>query len=694
MDAVNTVANASRMAALPANKSQFNIDVQGVQDGTFSVVSFESDCCAISESYSFNIILRSEYEVDAGAVLGARLRLEMCWETQPLYVHGVVAKYKASGCGPNDYISEIVLVSPLYVLDQNYQSRVFLDKNIQQIVSQVWESAGLAKGELKFTLRNTYPAREITVQYQETDLGFISRQMSHYGLFFVFNQNEEHAILHVYDDVQDMPVMDGASEVVYRAQGGEVRDVESVQRLDHEVSQLSDTVRVRDYNYRTPESLLDAVGRRRSSVKGVGVEYRYGDHFKTLDEGVELARVRQEALDWQRDTYLAESDCRGMAPGHHFTLSGHPENHLNGDYLILSVQHTVNQATLQSYGEARQGPTYRNTLRLIRSGISYRSPNLDAPQVKGTLVARVETTGGEYAYLDDQGRYHVRMGFDRGDVPPGEASHPVRLMQTYSGNNYGMHFPLHAGTEVALSFVNGDIDRPMLLGALHNPETPSPVTSSNPSQNILRTWGGNELLMEDRKGEERVELFTRDKKNIISLDANANGHKVRLATEEGDMEIYAAKTMLMESGSSQTVQIGKDHVVVVENAQRLMTKNKEISMQAATDLRMKAGDNIQLLAEKKNVEMDAGQDLLMQSGNDMSVDVENGDLSMRITNGKMGLKAAKDITFIGQGGGTIHVGQSGGSIEISAGGDLIVSGPTVTISGGSISIKGSNVGNN
>ncbi len=127
-----------------------------------------------------------------------------------------------------------------------------------------------------------------------------------------------------------------------------------------------------------------------------------------------------------------------------------------------------------------------------------------------------------------------------------------------------MNLPFHAGNEVILTCVNGDVDRPIMLGALHNPELPNLITSANNSNNLLRSWVDNELLMEDRKGEERIDLFTRERKNSLKLDAKASGHKVYLGTEQGEMEQYAAKTMLIESGDSQTVQSGNDHILTVE----------------------------------------------------------------------------------------------------------------------------------
>ena len=310
------------------------------------------------------------------------------------------------------------------------------------------------------------------------------------------------------------------------------------------------------------------------------------------------------------------------------------------------------------------------------------------------FTAKIESTGGQYAYLDDQGRYHVRMPYDQSDQGVGQASHPLRMASAYTGSNYGLHWPLHHGTEVAISCVNGDIDRPVILGALHNPSSPSPVTSVNPTQNILRTWGQNELLMDDAKDQERVSLFTKSKANILDLSAEKDRHKISLVSEKGDMYIKAAKTMLLESGDTTTQEAGNDHEVYVENNQRLLTRNKDIEVQAATDIRYNAGRDILLTAEQQDIIQRAEKNYIVEVDESYSTEVCNRHMTVSVNNGNLDIKAAKNITVQGDGGGLIHIGQAGGSIEISTGGNLTITAPSVDINAGSINLKGQSISNN
>lgn len=686
--------NMPKLDVVRANQDQFTLKVNGLEGQSVQVLGFTGTNHGLSQDYQFAVEVEVATPLACQDLLGKPAQLAMAWDAQQVYINGLISEVNHLGKRVERDAYNLMIASPLLPLTFNIQSRVYLNKNVTEIIQEVLLGAGVKAAEFSIKTIASYPRREFTIQYNESDFDFIRRLMAHDGIFFSFAQTEKQAIVVFHDSVDDLPMLEGGGELLYQVQTSQVRQVESVFAFRQQALLHTEYVRLKDYNYRTPEAGLLAESRMSGALKARGADYRHGENFKTLDDGDRLARLRQEMLDWQRETFIAESDCRGLMPGQKFTLVGHPESQFNGDYLVIEVEHAGDQRAGQAYSGKNRGMTYRNKALLIRAGIPYRSKLPESIRAPGIFTAKIETTGGEYAYLDEQGRYRLRMPFDLSATPAGAASHAIRLMQPYTGNEYGMHFPLHAGTEVAVVCANGDLDRPIILGILTNPDTPGTVSAPNHSQNILRTWGGNELFMEDRKGQEKVELFTRDRLNILTLDANEEGHHIRLATEQGEMEQYAKKTMLLECGDTQTVQSGNDHKVIVQNAQQLMTKNKEIEMHAATDIKLEAGDHILLRAEKEDLSLTSAKDTVVDVGNNCSVEVHNKNLELQVTSGHAAIQAAKNITFKGDGGGLIHVGQSGGSIEITTGGDLTVDGKSITVNAPVINIRGNAVGNN
>ncbi len=73
----------------------------------------------------------------------------------------------------------------------------------------------------------------------------------------------------------------------------------------------------------------------------------------------------------------------------------------------------------------------------------------------------------------------------------------VRKAQPYAGAGYGMHFPLHKGTEVLIAHIDGDPDRPLIVGAVPHAATPSPVTVGNATQSVIQSATGIRIEMED-----------------------------------------------------------------------------------------------------------------------------------------------------------------------------------------------------
>ena len=125
------------------------------------------------------------------------------------------------------------------------------------------------------------------------------------------------------------------------------------------------------------------------------------------------------------------------------------------------------------------------------------------------------------------GRYRVKLPFDLDEWSPGGESRPVRLAKPYAGPEYGIHFPLHEGTEVMLSFVQGNPDRPYISGVMHDSAHTDHIPADWNTRNVIRTWANNKLRMEDQKGQEHIKLATDYQKSQLNL-----GHIVDSSREK------------------------------------------------------------------------------------------------------------------------------------------------------------------
>jgi hypothetical protein len=179
-------------------------------------------------------------------------------------------------------------------------------------------------------------------------------------------------------------------------------------------------------------------------------------------------------------------------------------------------------------------PYYRNSFVAIPGDVQYRHPKItEKPRFNGTINARIDAEGsGQYAELDDQGRYKVRLPFDINNAhKDGKASHWLRMAQPYAGENQGMHFPLHKNTEVLLTFIEGDPDRPIIASALPNPVSPSPVNSSNQTKSVIQTGRGPATRSVGAEYVKTRHRGTRPTGNYIEFDDTQDQERIRIEVD-------------------------------------------------------------------------------------------------------------------------------------------------------------------
>lgn len=388
---------------------------------------------------------------------------------------------------------------------------IFMDLSLPDILRKKLTMFQMAEGQ-DFELRldaASYPSLEFVVQYKETDHAFLSRLCEHHGVFYFHEQRGEREVLVFADDNTACRTEGELEKVHFRGRGEQL----GVYEL-HTKARLTPKVFVqRDYNYRTPQSDLTAMADNDVGFAGGVVEY--GAHFRDAEQGQRIATVRAQERKCERQVLYGKSTLGSFGAGRSYQLVGHPR----GDRALLLTQvlHHARQGGFSSSGGEPDG--YHNEFLAIPIDIPFRPARITPrPRVGGVLTGIIDgTTVGQYAEVDDQGRYRVKFMFDTSGAGEGKASSVVRMMQPHSGAGYGMHFPLRVGTEVLITFFDGDPDRPIIAGTVPNPATPSPVRSDNATHNVIRTGGGNEIDINDDEGNERVKITSPFGKSVVQI---------------------------------------------------------------------------------------------------------------------------------------------------------------------------------
>jgi len=469
--------------------------------------------------------------------------------------HGIVSEIssRVSGNDGQEVHLDLILAPRLWSLTQSKGSEIFLDQTIPQVIEAKLRAHGFEPGtDFVLALTGAYPRREFIVQFDETDHAFVSRLCEHVGIATAFDHGTGRDVLVLTDSQQAFhPIARPDLQVRDRNLHPAAFDLRtSLRRTPAKAI-------VRDYNYRNPRLGLDETNDIPAEVtRGTWTEIT--SHAKTPGEVTGVAKLRGEELSTRQCVVEGTSTEMSLRAGGVFHL--HDPREGDEDLLALEVRYRLRQ-------DEGAGTDWTNYFTAIPLATPYRPERVTPwPRVPGLHNAVVDgEIRGHFAELDDDGRYHVRMQYDRSGRTDLGATHPVRMMQPHAGANYGMHFPLRPGTEVLIGFVNGDPDRPIIVGTAPNPTTESPVQHVNETQNVLRTGSNNEMVIEDLHGSERIRIHSPHKNTTLQLGAQEEAEEGALTTTQAHIS-EASRGTNNEATTSKTVLADRVSTLVGRNA--------------------------------------------------------------------------------------------------------------------------------
>lgn len=611
-------------------------------------------------------------------------------------VHGVVTGLKWLSTTKDQSRYQVILTSRLALLSHTRQCAVFQDLSVPEVVEHVLRQHGLEGPDFEFRLERSYPSRELITQWRETDLEFIQRLLSEVGIYWRTEMDNTRGLdVYIFADSQQFYQFD--VRVPYSEPSGLFDGAaESVWDVRTWHNPVTGMVATRDYNYRTATTPMDSAVTVRSEATTTGEHYRYAAPFRDAgddttsepetESGAFYARIHHERELNQSARIHLFSNASGLTPGQVLEPQGN---------VIADLQEGV-ILTMVTFSAARDTRLHVSVWGMPYSErYCFRPAETTRPAIAGTLPACIESRekGDTYAHLDEQGRYRVKLNFDREGTEQGFGYLWLRMAKPYAGDTLGWHTPLIDGTEVAIAYSNGDIDLPYIAYALHDSGHPDLVTRDNHTRNILRTPANSKLRMEDQRGEEHIKLATEYGKtqlnsgHLVDSQGKQRGTGSELRTDEWGT-IRAAKGLFVSADAQSKAQ-GEvlDMTAALNEIDQLNQKLKELEMAAEQALALKAhvDEQIQMFEQRlkplnetllfsapEGVALTSGEDMQLAATKNVAINA-GGDLSIGVMGNatalageKMGLFARTGQLSLKSGEGPIAVQAQNASMRLFA----------------------------
>jgi len=492
---------------------------------------------------------------------------------------GLVAQFEQTGRLVNHFHYRLELVPRLWLLTLRQNCRIFQNMNVQEIVQKVFDDAGFGTDDFRFALNGTPSPREYCVQYRESDFNFISRLLEDEGIFYFFEHNGTKEVLVMADSPSVHAETAPQHEVQYHDPTGQVpREVDTISEIRYRERVLTNKVALKDFNYDMPQTNLLASSQLES---GEAHElYDYPGGFQFVEQGSPLTRRRNEEIETNRKTLFGVSDCRSFYSGYRFKLASHYRSALNEEYLLTRLSHSGGQG---ASGDQIEGGKYSNQFECIPMSQTFRPPRRTArPRVAGTQTATVVGQSSEQLYMDDKGRAKVKFHWDRDDQRNEQSSCWVRVSHGYAGAGHGIQFHPLIGDEVIVDFLEGDPDRPIIIGRVYNGDNMPPLKPEERIQNIILTPYQHRLIFDDQL--KTLTLNTGGSETMHFADAEDStelGNQIKLSTANGHSILLAKGSQL----KGLQIQTEAGHTILLQDDPNpgILIRDKDQKLRLAFD---------------------------------------------------------------------------------------------------------------
>ncbi|MBL8798462.1 MAG: type VI secretion system tip protein VgrG [Planctomycetia bacterium] len=651
---------------------------------------------SLSRLFTYQLNLVSEKEdIAAKDIIGKNVTWCVARPgEEPRFFNGVVSRFASGGKGLHQLRGYRAEVVPwLWMLTRTANCRIFQQMSVPDIIKTMFDEMGFNDYDL--VLSQPHPVRDYCVQYRETTFNFVSRLMEDEGIFYYFrHENAKHTLV-LRDRVSGYE--DCVEKSVPFSAGGMAKN--HINAWEHQYEFRPGKWTQTDYNFETPSTPL--LTTTQTVVKLPDAPkfeiFDYPGEYLVKPDGEARTKLRMEEEEVAHDVVSGASGCPTFTPGGKFTLEQHEvEAEAGKEYVITAIQHS---AVDTSFDTDQGRADYSNSFTCIPAAVVFRAPRVTPkPVVQGAQTAVVVGPPGEEIYTDKYSRIKVQFHWDREGNYDENSSCWIRVSTIWAGKGYGIINIPRIGQEVIVDFLEGDIDRPLVIGSVYNAEQ-MPPTGLPKSKMVggLRsnsTPGGggyNGLIMDDTKGKEKITLHGQydmdttiehdDSQHVvnnrsISVDGTHTEtikKDTKITVSEGNFShdvakgtaTYHVKSDVSESFEAKLTTIVTDAVSETYNATQSTTVKKKLLIQSTeADIEINGKTEIKLISGLSSIVLKA----------DGTIQISGKDISIAGTD--------KTVTGVGNQNVTCdkaQVATSGAAINSSATGKHEITGAVVKI---------------
>lgn len=487
------------------------------------------------------------------------------------FFDGIITEAQWADTNEAGNIYRLTLRPWLWLLSKRRNQRIFHNMSADQIIKSILgEWSTRCKANVDYRLTENYPSIEYTVQYQESELNFISRLMEQFGISYYFVHDRDSHTLVLFDNISNCDLIPGGSREYIRSNGENHPKDEYFWEWKPKRHLTVGGVRLTDYNFKKPTMAMevDCVGDA-TYEQGQIESFDYPGDFAEPDQGKALTRLRTRQERGSDHRHEAVGNAMSLSSGMRMRLDGDKVTAASGqEYVCLEGRYSFRSETYSSTSSV-DDVSYCGQYIFTPLNAPYAPQRVaHIPRIYGPQTATV--VGDGEIDCDEFGRILVHFPWDLQK----SYSMRCRVSQISAHKGWGAMVIPRIGMEVVVEFLDGDPNKPLVTGCVYNGKNKPPYElPANKSQSgFLSTThegaGSNQLRFEDQADKQEVFLHAQKDHNTVILNNESHDIGVDRSKKVGNDQTETI-------GNNKTITVGNDHDETIGNNKTLKVGNNQ-----------------------------------------------------------------------------------------------------------------------
>lgn len=441
------------------------------------------------------------------------------------------------------YVYELALRPWLWLLTMRKNCRIFQKLTSLEIIKDICDEHGFGDllDDAGVTKKGKLQKREYCVQYNESDFAFVSRLLEEEGIYYYFEHERTKHKLMLADDPSVHVLQTEYDGLVQYARTKfphyQVHSWNEAHRVHAKSYQLD------DYDYLAPmRNLKVKLQGPQEFVHEFGTQYEYPGRYVEESVGNDYVSRRMEEHNAPIAEVSGSWSLLGPPAGSVFTLMTGKEEYLltgaRSEYLYHDPQGR-NPMPQEQPLDTSVPIGIAASFTAIPKTVPFRPARVTPKPViagvqTGMVVGETADVAEGTIETDEHGRVYVRMHWYDEDTEDQEKSCWMRVSQPWAGNGWGGQFIPRVGQEVVVAYVDGDPDRPLIVGSVYNGLNSAPFPLPDGTISGFKTDRGvhgevtekepNLLQFDDGKGQvkmggEKVNIYGKgDPQSAVAIN--------------------------------------------------------------------------------------------------------------------------------------------------------------------------------